>query len=316
MDPQRGSPARVPGSIRRTSTIDTRWSPDGSIEVIGAARDLRRDADADVTGAGRLTATVGSDRRLAALAVEPSVPAVEALVGRSLGRGYRRRLANLVALTLDAPLGLLLDDLPVAALLAEYVPLRQASAAGLGAERSPASAADHMADVCSGWRSGGTLLTDVAAGRGIPLQDCPPAPSLLVPGDPLAWHDVGPVVPASMRRSRRIDVRPGATIRIDAMFRDSYGDPDGREVVLHEYRVDLAVDPATLEVLTVTAEPRVLPYDECPAAAASVDRLVGLGAGELRTEVGRRLAGIAGCTHLNDLLRSLACLPGLLTATS
>jgi hypothetical protein len=119
-----------------------------------------------------------------------------------------------------------------------------------------------------------------------------------------------------MRRSRRIDVRPGATIRIDAMFRDSYGDPDGREVVLHEYRVDLAVDPATLEVLTVTAEPRVLPYDECPAAAASVNRLVGLGAGELRTEVGRRLAGIAGCTHLNDLLRSLACLPGLLTATS
>ncbi|MCU1375850.1 MAG: hypothetical protein JWO68_3136, partial [Actinomycetia bacterium] len=277
----------------------------------GAARDLRTGIDVVVAGAARLTAAVAPDRRLASLAVEPDAD-VAALVGATLGRGYRRRLAELLPGGLDTPLGLLLDDLPVAALLAEYVPLRRDSSAGRGGARSPASAADRMADLCSGWRSGGTLLPAGASGAGVPLQDCPPARSLLVDADPLAWHAIEPVAPATMRRWRRIDVHPGDTIEVDAMFRDSHGDPDGTEVVLHEYRVELSVAPGTLEILRVRAEPRVLPYDECPAAAAGVDRLVGLPATELRTEVGRRLAGIVGCTHLNDLLRSLGALPGLL----
>jgi Protein of unknown function (DUF2889) len=61
----------------------------------------------------------------------------------------------------------------------------------------------------------------------------------------------------------------------------------------------------------VTPVPRVLPYDECPLAVLNVPTLVGLPLSELRTAVLRRLRGPLGCTHLNDMLRALADVPGL-----
>jgi hypothetical protein len=55
----------------------------------------------------------------------------------------------------------------------------------------------------------------------------------------------------------------------------------------------------------------VLPWTECPAAAASAGRLDGLRVDELRERVAKEFRGTTTCTHLNDLLRSLADLGAL-----
>jgi hypothetical protein len=66
-------------------------------------------------------------------------------------------------------------------------------------------------------------------------------------------------------------------------------------------------------VLTsVVAQPRVLPYPECPSAAANADWMLGTPLQALRGEVLAKIRGTDCCTHLNDALRSLAEVPALL----
>jgi len=97
---------------------------------------------------------------------------------------------------------------------------------------------------------------------------------------------------------------------VEAMFRDTYTDDDGHETVLHEYRLDLAADRAGV-VVRSEAEPRVLPWTECPAAAASASGLTGHPLDEVRDLVRVAYRGTTTCTHLNDLLRSLGDVPAL-----
>jgi hypothetical protein len=112
-----------------------------------------------------------------------------------------------------------------------------------------------------------------------------------------------------LRRRRRIDVTPGDPVVVDATFRDTYGAPDG-EGILHEYRVHATVSADGL-LASLSAEPRVLPWPECPVAADHVGALVGTPVADLARETGRTLTGLGSCTHLNDLLRSLSCVPRL-----
>ena len=115
-----------------------------------------------------------------------------------------------------------------------------------------------------------------------------------------------------MRRARRIDVwAEGAELGIDAMFRDSCWDPDGAEVVVHEYQIAGVADRATGTLLSVDAVPRVLPYAECPGAAPNASWMAGTDLRTMRTEVLQRLRATDCCTHLNDGLRSLAEVPVL-----
>ena len=154
--------------------------------------------------------------------------------------------------------------------------------------------------------------TSIAAGQGVPMQDCPPAPRP-TGADHLAWHDIGPLEMDWMRRRRCIDVTvgPDGTFAIWAMFRDTVGEGGGDEVVLHEYAVRVGgVDGV---VGSVEAEPRVLPFPECPAAADAVGALVGSEVRSLAWVVPDTLTGIASCTHLNDLLRALGGVGGLLS---
>ena len=114
-----------------------------------------------------------------------------------------------------------------------------------------------------------------------------------------------------MRRARRIDIWIDDLIRIDSAFQDSATNPRGGRTAVHEYRLTATADPISLTLLSVTAEPRVLPYPECPAAAANAPRLVGARLADLRAKVLGELSGVAGCTHLNDALRALAEAPAL-----
>ena len=117
-----------------------------------------------------------------------------------------------------------------------------------------------------------------------------------------------------MRRARRIDVWCDTLIHIDAHFQDSATTPEGSRVALHEYRIRATADPVSLALLSLEAEPRVLPFAECPAAAPNAGRMVGKSLTALREAVLDELRGVAGCTHLNDALRALADVPLLLPA--
>jgi hypothetical protein len=121
--------------------------------------------------------------------------------------------------------------------------------------------------------------------------------------------------PQSMRRRRMIDVWRGvgpdgrsasAPIRVDVRFRDTYAEDDGSETVVHEYALSVKVDPDSWTILEAEATPGPLPAPECPAAASSADRLVGVPVERLRDEVRDNLTGVTTCTHLNDTFRAVA----------
>ena len=61
------------------------------------------------------------------------------------------------------------------------------------------------------------------------------------------------------------------------------------------------------------ANPRVLPWFECPEAAGSARRLVGDSLDGLRAHVRAEFVGASTCTHLNDALRALEDVPALCT---
>jgi hypothetical protein len=79
--------------------------------------------------------------------------------------------------------------------------------------------------------------------------------------------------------------------------------------VVHEYGVHAVVDPQSMRLTSIEADPRVLPFETCPAAARNVDLLLGEPLRTLRHRVIELVVGTDGCTHLNDALRALAEVP-------
>jgi hypothetical protein len=253
-------------------------------------------------------------RRLESLTTSPAAPWTDAVIGTRAGGGFRRHLEEVVPPEeAGSLLRQVLDDMPAAALISGYGLMRMARRKGHHPSTlTPTGALDRMTDLCSGWRTGGTAVLSIAAGEGVPMQDCPPVPRPSG-ADPSAWHDIGPLQMDWMRRRRLMDVvvEPDGTFAIWAMFRDTVGEGEGDEVVLHEYTVRVGGTDGV--VGSIVAEPRVLPFPECPAAADAVGALVGSEVSALAPVVHDTLTGIASCTHLNDLLRALGGVGGLLS---
>lgn len=315
-NPQTTTVARRPGSARRTSHIDMNFLEGGRLELSGAARDLRTDESGPVElAAAAVRALVGPTRQLEALSVQPRAE-VDGLLGLVVGGGFRAAVDREVPdhRDLQSPLYLLLDDLPVAALISGYATLylRGNEMMGnqqAGERRGPRS------DICSGWRSDGTMMGSIEREGSIPVPVGPPAPVLERPDDPVGWHTIPPLATGAMRRRRLIDVaRAEGKYEIAAMFRDSHVDPGGQETVLHEYELSMELEADGERVRRCSAAPRTLPWPECPAAAASAARLEGHEVAELRGLVRSEFHGTTTCTHLNDLLRSLADVSVLVSA--
>ncbi|EIV91444.1 DUF2889 domain-containing protein [Frankia sp. QA3] len=325
--PHRGAPRRVPGSVRRTSHLNATW-PDGfgsPMHLHAGARDLvtGRDRQATVVDSAQLRVTVDGTRTLRSLTSVPPRRALSGLVGHGGGRGYRARVRELVPedVATGSPLHFLLDDMPGATLVGPIAwrlwPREQEKLVRFAAATHAARVAA-MREVCSGWRVDGGPLERLSQGDEL-QQNLVPAHPLEQPDDPLAWHRI-PAPPgdsAMFRRRRRVDViapEPGASqgvLTVDSMFRDSMWSPQGVETVVHEYGVHATVDPATLRLVGIHADPRVLPFETCPSAAGNVDLLLGEPVGTLRARVIELVAGTDGCTHLNDALRALAEVPVL-----
>ena len=162
--------------------------------------------------------------------------------------------------------------------------------------------------ICSGFSPGASVFD--ADGVVQTIHQVQAVGSLLTDADPHAWHVLQPeTTEPEMRRARRIDVWKDEVMHIDAFFQDSCTTPSGTRVAVHEYNLAATADPVTGVLLSVMADPRVLPFDSCPAAAGNVDRMVGVPLSEFRSAVLERLPGTLGCTHLSDALRALAEVP-------
>jgi Protein of unknown function (DUF2889) len=285
------------------------------MRMVGRARDIvtPRSGAAPITCAeDEFEASLGPDRIIAAIEAHPTRPALAGLVGERGGGGLRKILEKVAPEERRnaTPLYLILDDISGASLVAgwawsQWDPnwLENARAAMQGIDLEKAFRSRE--GVCIGFAPGSSAFNPSADRSGTP------APDLRHPEDPEGWHAFTVQDSVGLRRARRIDVWLNEVIVIDSAFQDSASTPQGGRAVVHEYRLRVTADPGSLRVLSIEAEPRVLPHNECPSATTNLPRLLDSPLPQLREKVLAELRGTAGCTHLNDALRALAEVPSL-----
>jgi hypothetical protein len=299
-NPVLDTPPRAPGSVRRTTSIDTTF-PDGlgnDVVICVRGRDLRTSKAGEAAVLDQLDVTFVVDPWTATITAAP----LDGFVGISL-RGLRRRLADL--LPEDAARRSLrysaLEDVAGAYLVSGYAGLRNGHIEPTA--ENAELAVQGQSDVCIGWAADGPVIEMIRETHEHPVPIGPAAPE---PNDTdaLAWHEMPPLRSPSVRRRRRTDVHGDAGLHAEHHLRDSYADTDA-EYVMHEYLVGATFGAGgTLESIDVDA--RVLPWRECPGAVATAQRLVGVQLGEMAARVTADFKGVQTCTHLNSTLRTLA----------
>ena len=312
------APVRVAGSARRTSSIDISW-PDGragNMRMVGRARDIvtPKSGGRPITCAeDGFEALLSPERSIMSIEAQPPRAALSLLVGERGGGGLRRALEQVIPEERRnaTPLYLILDDIAGASLVAgwawsqwdpNWMENSRKMLKGFDLEKAFRS----REGICSGFAPGSSAFNPGTNRAGTPTPD------LVNPQDPEGWHEFtaqhGHV---GLRRARRIDVRLEGDIVIDSAFQDSATTSAGGRAVVHEYRLTASADVKSLRLTSIEAEPRVLPFVECPNAANNVARLLDTPLPQLRDKVLLELKGTAGCTHLNDALRALAEVPAL-----
>jgi hypothetical protein len=285
--------------------------------MVGRARDVITPVSGgapSVLAEDAFDAQLQPDRVIVSIEAEPARPALSRLIGERGGGGLRKALEAAVPEERhgSTPLYLILDDLSGTSLVSGWA-WSQWDVNWLTTSRDALKDFDLEAafrsrvGICAGFaeRSSGLEVSTDRSGT--------PAPDLRNPDDPEGWHRFTDQAGAvGMRRARRIDVRLNDKhIIIDAAFQDSATTPAGGRAVVHEYDLSATADAQSLRLLSVEAQPRVLPFVECPNATLNLSRLLGTPLPELRDKVLAELRGTAGCTHLNDALRALADVPAL-----
>lgn len=309
--------ARAPWSVRRTSTIDTSWPQgrDKAMHMTGHARDLLTrtvEVAPAILAEDRFVAEVSPQREIITVTTEPP-RSTGALAGARAGSQLRTAIANTLEdeLTRGTPLYLLLDDIAGASLVAQWgvfqwfrEPTMPAVLQTQGDERFT-----RMEGVCIGFSPDSPVMSGGPEDRTNYHVRVEP---LDATADPHAWHALAVQQGPAARRARRIDLWfDGDLIMVDAHFQDSAPLPEGGRLAVHEYLLQATIDRASMTVQSIVADPRILPFRYCPAATLSVDRLVGVPVATLRKTVLDMFARTQGCTHLNDMMRSLAEVPQL-----
>ena len=315
------APARPSASVRRTCSIDVSW-PEGEAAdrlFVGRARDFVTGAG----GAGRAIAEAGyrarmaQDKTITAMEGEPYDPRLARLVGVRGGNHLRLFIKETMPEMIESgePLYLPLDDISGTALVSAFAwsQWHEDWAATLRSRMGEAEMEQMMAsrvNICWGLQEGNSGVSPDGPPRNVADAE---AGDVRNPIDPEGWHPLHDADGPGFRRARRIDVTRGneGLIRIDAAFQDSARRRDGSRVAIHEYNLVVTADPATLEILTLEPEARILPFSECPGAIHNARRLIGSRISDVRDTVLGQLRGPQGCTHLNDALRALAEVPRL-----
>ncbi len=324
-DSVRATPARRPGSVRRTSTIDMLWQGEyGSpLHLDGRARDLLTPVSGSPIALNEATMLVKipGSRTVGAISVTPARAGIDGLVGAVGGSDLRRAIDRVLPGEREAatPLYFLLDDIAGTSLIAGFAwtrsrPQFRSRMSGGGADRGAMARTFGVRKgrvICSGLRPHGWADTHRIHEED-PEHAVRPAGDITAPDDPFAWHAFPPDPDVGMRRHRRIDVWPeGSVLKVDAFFRDACWDPDGTQLALHEYTISADINPQDFTLLSIVATPRVLPFPECQLAAPYPEALQGTPVTTFRVSVQQTLTEVHACTHLNDMLRSLAEVPSL-----
>jgi hypothetical protein len=311
------TPPRRPGSVRRTTNLDVTRGADTALMAVdciaGAGRDLvTSPGGATVAGEAALTVDVGAAGTIESVRSDPPAELV-ALVGLRAGFGFHRVARDVLARFDGTLIGALVSDLSGAPAPSGYAAVRERILLGLADPRTRSDGGSPRIDVCAGWRAGGAALQGLAAGEDLPFVAEPPLAPELGMADADAWHPMARLGARQSRRVRRLDLwREGDALVVDAMFRDSAADPDLTVRIVHEYAMSAVVEVAGFVIRQLAVTPGSLPFPaDCPAAAGSAALFVGQPLKTLRSSVGRLGRGPGSCTHLNDLLRTLADLPVL-----
>lgn len=315
-NPAGPAPVRRAQSIRRTMSIDTDWPEGigGTMHMVGRARDLLTLSDisqSELLAEDQDEIWASAKREILAIKTSRGSDIAQGLVGLRAGGHLRKSILELFPHERQKGtlLHLLLDDFPGASLVAGWAWTQWTDDAYEQRKRVggiTSGRGGQMEGVCSGFRPGSSgLKVDGSVDHA--AQSSTVVPSLINTADPDGWHKMPDQMSVGMRRARRMDVWfQGQQIRVDIGFQDSASSPAGPRVAVHEYTASAAVDMDSLELLWVHATPQILPFRECPGAVGNIDRLIGLPLPRFRAEVTLELSGILGCTHLNDVLRSLS----------
>jgi len=311
------APLRRPGSVRRTTSIESRW-PDasgGNVVMIGRARDVATSVEGAApivleTGAFRIEAS--PRREILTITTEPDHPRSQELVGVRAGGASREALMQAMGGMVGAPIYQLLDDYAGASLISGWIlpHWNRGQAREVRDGEGPPRKGPAI-NICTGFAEGSSALDALRRPANAAPTRTEVAP-LEHPADPDGWHEMCGAAGPYTCRARRVDVwADGDSVVVDAGFQDSGQTPDGARIALHEYRVHAIVDRGTMVLRSLKVLPLILPFAECPGAALKASRMVGQPLGEFRQRVINTLPYADGCTHLNDVLRSLADVPKL-----
>jgi hypothetical protein len=305
------TPTRAHNSVRRTSTTDITF-PEGIGGTVVAdvrGRDLRTDENGRPIVLDELAIGFVIDPWTAVIdeVAVTTAPIDVATVAGLPVRGLVRRVVerfpdeaarrSLVYSTLE--------DFSGAHLVSGYAGLRSGAISMTPEHRELAISL--QGDACVGWALDGGAITSIRENGEHAVPVGPPAPGL-EGDDPFGSHAFAPLPLHSVRRRRRTDVIRSPSdpdvLRAEHHLRDTYADVDG-EIVMHEYVVHATFDRDS-RLASVDVDARVLPWQECPGAVPSAQRLVGESLDQLARRVREDLKGATTCTHLNSTLRTLA----------
>lgn len=297
-------------------SIDICW-PDGPVGlscVKGRARDIAYDNEAQGRSFATAEMTASLDQRSVVSIGLPGHPqARETLAGLNAGGELRKAFHAMAPDQREhgTLLHLLVDDLAGASLVSKWTPNYWESIGRhmAGSTDSPRK----MEGLCIGFRPGSDAL--FPDGRRRSDSNVTPLPALVNGADPDGWHAMSDMAEMHFRRARRMDLwlRPDG-IAIECHFQDSSTHPSGgARIGIHEYAVSARIDRAG-DLQDIVVRAGTLPFAACRAASANIAILDGTRAKELRENVALHLKGTSGCTHLNDVMRSLADVPALTSA--
>lgn len=310
-------PPRRPHSLRRSSSLQTFWPEGGSSPSVmaGRARDIYTMATADqvrVLDCASVDARLDAGRRLVSLDGSDHRDILAGFAGLNPGGQMRKAMDAQIPEERETSslLHRLLDDMAGGAFMSRAAWYDWPGGLDAYGKESGAPASFHspVEGLCITFTPGSEAITPEGLNNEA-IADHPFFPPPFCDDDPLQWHEFAVTSGPDAWRLRRMDMhRADDKLVVDAWFQDSSILPGRSDLrrVFHEYSIAATFDDDDLlRLRTIKVTPRVLPYRTCLAAAETGSALIGRSGFEFRGLVLELLSGTRGCTHLNDMLRSL-----------